>query len=445
MPMPSQWKHRGLLLVFNFLIAIKRLIWWLSRIVSSASAKILKVLFLYFYRLYLWMRFRARFKGISLKEKIREFIVKLNFLFLLNVVLVLGLSFHHTKFYAQAQIIPTAANQPLLLTLLGPGEEYFVEEVLESTTSGIIGERREGLRLGALRPPILRPEGVGQEIIDLGSVALGGTTITKPNILPGVYEGRRTEIIEYIIQPGDTISQIAQLFGISLSTILWENNLNFYSFIKPGQILRILPTTGVSHTVKKGDTLQKIAKFYKVEIEEIVSFNRLPADTVLVLGERLIIPGGSKGGYVPPSFENIRSRFSQIIVPPSLLVPAGTAYIWPSSARRITQYFGWRHTGVDIGGPKGTPIYAARAGRVIYAKCGWNGGYGCNIRIDHGDGVVTLYAHNALGQHFVKVGDYVEQGQVIAGMGSTGRSTGSHLHFEVRVNRIRVNPLKYIK
>jgi murein DD-endopeptidase MepM/ murein hydrolase activator NlpD len=111
--------------------------------------------------------------------------------------------------------------------------------------------------------------------------------------------------------------------------------------------------------------------------------------------------------------------------------------------RRITQYFGWRHTGLDIAGKLGTPIYATRAGKVIKSQCGWNGGYGCYIIIDHGGGVISLYGHNS--QLFVSVGDKVVQGQNISVEGSTGRSTGPHLHFEIRVNGVHQNPLKYIR
>jgi len=129
--------------------------------------------------------------------------------------------------------------------------------------------------------------------------------------------------------------------------------------------------------------------------------------------------------------------------PPSVAAPAGSGYLWPAGVRYISQYFGWRHTGLDIAGKIGTGLYASRAGTVTRSQCGWNGGYGCYIIIDHGNGITTLYGHAS--RLYVSVGEYVSQGQTFAAMGSTGRSTGSHLHFEVRVNGARQNPLRYIR
>jgi murein DD-endopeptidase MepM/ murein hydrolase activator NlpD len=117
--------------------------------------------------------------------------------------------------------------------------------------------------------------------------------------------------------------------------------------------------------------------------------------------------------------------------------------IWPTPGRRITQYYSWSHQGLDIGDKIGTPLYAADDGVVIIAQGGWNGGYGNTILLDHGGGKRTRYGHAS--KLFVKVGDEVKKGETIAAMGSTGRSTGPHLHFEVLVNGTRYNPLNYIK
>ena len=162
-----------------------------------------------------------------------------------------------------------------------------------------------------------------------------------------------------------------------------------------------------------------------------------------MIGEELIIPGGEKPQpvYVPPVRKSALGSIGA--PPPSIGAPAGSGYLWPTTVRRITQYFGLRHTGVDIAGPVGTPLYAAKAGIVTKSQCGWNGGYGCYVVVDHGSGVETLYGHAS--ELLVTAGEDVSQGQTIALMGSTGRSTGPHVHFEVHLNRRLQNPLQYIR
>ncbi|OGF47038.1 MAG: hypothetical protein A2231_07205 [Candidatus Firestonebacteria bacterium RIFOXYA2_FULL_40_8] len=282
---------------------------------------------------------------------------------------------------------------------------------------------------------------------DISSISLGGTAVSKPTIIPGATlpstSGTgRSSVVEYIVQPGDTIGQISEQFNISLLTVLWANNLTTNSYIRPGDKLKILPVSGLLHVVKKGETISKIATTYKAEVDKIIEYNRLKeGGTDIVVGEELLIPDGTK----PQSVSTVRkvSQFNNVSAPPSITAPVGSTYLWPSSVRYISQYYGWRHTGLDIAGPIGTPLYATKSGRVIRSQCGWNGGYGCYIIIDHGNGVQSLYGHAS--RLFVGVGDDVVQGKTIAAMGSTGRSTGSHLHFEIRINGVRVNPLKYIR
>ncbi|MEK7481122.1 MAG: M23 family metallopeptidase [Patescibacteria group bacterium] len=331
----------------------------------------------------------------------------------------------------------------LLYRIVGPGEEYFVEESIDSP---IVGMPPPGWSVGAVRQEVLEPGGAMEtlEPTDFGGLALGGTAVTKPTIIPGAQLGaERKEIIVYIVQDGDTIGGIAEAFGLNLNTVLWENNLSFRSYIRPGESLRILPTDGISHEVRRGDTLVKIAKTYDGDAARIVEFNKLADAGDIEIGQKIIIPGGKKPAPVyraPPA----RSRLADIAAPlPSIFVPAGQLYVWPTTVRRLTQYFGWRHTGIDVAGPLGSPLIASRAGRVVSAKCGWNGGYGCHVILDHGDGVRTMYGHAS--RLYVDVGETVTQGQTIAAMGSTGRSTGNHIHFEIRVNGAKVNPLKYMR
>lgn len=272
----------------------------------------------------------------------------------------------------------------------------------------------------------------------------GGTTIVKPDIASTKITKRaRTEIITYIVEPGDSASTIAEEFEISVSTILWENNLSAYSIIRPGDKLTILPLSGVTHKVVRGENLSSIAKKYKVAEEKILTANKLANDVILGVGQKLIIPGGKKRTYVPYT-ATIYTGFSairDIVRAPDAKPVAGNKMNWPTVGRRITQYYSWRHHAVDIANKTGTPIYAADAGLVEYI--GWGKGYGNQIVIDHGGGKKTKYAH--LSKFYVKKGQRVSKGETIGAMGSTGWSTGSHVHFEVIINGRKYNPLNYIK
>lgn len=269
-----------------------------------------------------------------------------------------------------------------------------------------------------------------------------GSTITIPT---------RTEAITYLVQSGDTISGIARRFNISANTILWENNLSVTSLLQPGDKLVILPTSGVSHSVTAGQTLSQIASLYGVSPENIMTANGLNNPNQLRIGTKLVIPGGNKIAQASQSTtrrigEDVSKSITTIknIIPggPSAVIPSGGRMAWPTTGHRITQYFSWRHSGVDIANKIGTPIYAADDGVII--TVGYNrGGYGNQIVIDHGGGKTTRYGH--LSAFSVNLGQKVSKGQYIAAMGSTGRSTGSHLHFEVMIKGQHYNPLNYVR
>lgn len=275
-----------------------------------------------------------------------------------------------------------------------------------------------------------------------GDTALLAPNINNPDALPTV----RTVATKYTVQPGDTISTIAQKFSVSSNTILWANSLTWKSTIKPGQTLQILPTSGLAHTVKSGDSLVSLAKKYQVEASAIISFNRLANEKDIRIGEVLIIPGGVQQAPVPitpPSYARpTPSKIIKNIAGVRATDDRGGAYLWPANSRIVTQYYSWKHVGVDIGDHTGKPIFATANGKVI--RAGWNsGGYGNYVIIDHGNGIQSLYGHaSAL---LVEEGQVVSRGEQIAKIGSTGRSTGPHLHFEVRVNGSRLNPLNYVK
>lgn len=227
------------------------------------------------------------------------------------------------------------------------------------------------------------------------------------------------QITTYVVKPGDTLSDVAEMHQVSINTILWANNLTSKGAIHPGQELVILPITGIRHTVKKGDTLAKIAKQYGADSSDIASYNGLAGDKGLVVGEQVIVPEGQAGAQAVA--KRYASSGAQI---------SSGYFVRPTKGVRSQGIHGYN--GIDIAAPIGTDVWAAASGRVVVARGGggWNGGYGNYVVIAHSNGTQTLYGH--LSQVFVSTGQSVGQGEAIGAVGNTGRSTGSHLHFEVR-------------
>jgi len=254
----------------------------------------------------------------------------------------------------------------------------------------------------------------------------------------------RDDVTYYTVQGGDTVSTIAEQFGISVNTVLWENRLNTKSTIKPGQTLTILPQSGVSHQVGSGETLDEIADEYEADIDEIIEFNQLADAAAIEKDQILIIPGGTKDEPLPPApaptYSSGTSSYAYSNIPAPSASAGSANLIWPTTSRRISQYYRWGHLAIDISGGYDSPIYASAAGTV--ESSGWGTGYGNRVIINHGNGTKTLYAHAS--KLFVKAGDYVSQGQTIMMMGCTGWCTGTHLHYEVIINGSKQNPLSYL-
>lgn len=253
----------------------------------------------------------------------------------------------------------------------------------------------------------------------------------------------RTESQTYVVQGGDTLGAIAEQFNLSITTILWANNLSVRSVLQPGDDITILPFDGISHTVKSGDTLSRIAATYDVTINDIETSNPLTRSSTLSIGDTLLIPGGEKQSTTRTVVQSTPQRTTTTTSSSASTsaAPSSSGMVWPTDLRLITQYYGWRHTGVDIDCHYSHNNYAALAGTVIYS--GWKSGYGYTVDIQHANGLQTRYGHHA--QLYVSSGQQVSTGQAIGLCGSTGRSTGTHLHFEVISGGRFLNPLQYVR
>ncbi len=243
------------------------------------------------------------------------------------------------------------------------------------------------------------------------------------------------QISVYVVRPGDTLSQIADMYGVSVNTIVWANDLKNTRDVHPGDTLIILPISGIEHTVVAGDTLASLAKRYGADANEIAQYNGLDASAPLVAGSTIIIPGGELAAPAAVfATGHLRVRSGKAPAEPYLGGSGpmyASYYLSPIAGGILTQgLHGWN--AVDIGAARGTPIHAAAAGTVLIARDngGWNGGYGNYVVLKHGNGTETLYAH--MSAPAVRPGEIVAQGQVIGYVGMTGETTGPHVHFEIR-------------
>jgi murein DD-endopeptidase MepM/ murein hydrolase activator NlpD len=249
------------------------------------------------------------------------------------------------------------------------------------------------------------------------------------------------KITDYIVQNGDTLSTIASKFNVSTDTIRYANAVSDIDSIAPGDKLLIPPVTGVLHTVASGETTAGIAKRYNANEALIVSQNDLYGEEITV-GMKLMVPDGEipeapkpvvQAAPVATKSTGGGSQGS------SQRIAASGQFMFPT-VNAQGYYNGYHNWAIDVPGSTGTPIFASDSGRIVEAQYGYNGGYGNTILIDHGNGFTTRYAHMS---SLAVIGGYVSRGQVIGYMGSTGRSTGSHLHFEILIGGSRQNPINY--
>ena len=316
---------------------------------------------------------------------------------------------------------------------------------LHLTTMGVLG-------LGVLIAPFLADTfpifSSRAATIDLSS-----DTASKQSILVGeevfqtsISDKPRDRIITYAVEKGDTLASIARKFSnkdntITEDTIRWENDLTSDS-LSIGQELRILPVNGIAHKVIPGDTIYSIAKKYDTDAQKIADFpfNEFAGNGEgfgLVSGQMLIVPDGIK-----PSEQPVIKRQVYIAQGP---IPVSTGGFTFPVRGGISQFYSWYHPGLDITAPIGTPLVAAHNGTVTEIHTGtYDGGYGNNVYISNGNGIVSHYAHMQAVN--VSVGQQVVGGSTVIGwIGMTGRTTGPHVHFEIKANGAYVNPLSYVQ
>ncbi len=326
------------------------------------------------------------------------------------------------------------------------------------------------LLTGSLLPPYIPPDALAnQEAIDIDTPQLllveDGFLMKSSSLTEQGSRRIYAEWLTHVVRDGEKLTQIAAQYQVKPETIIWVNKLPANTPVKAGQELIILPVDGVLHTVTRGQTLSRIAELYSIPTADIRAQNKLEGDFILA-GQELIVPGAkpivdkpTQVAAVPGTTPKPGAKPVQVSPgkkPDVAATPSYGVLQMPCNNCYYTQYFGPGHYAVDIQTKGGGPIFAAEDGTVIRAdgrKGGenggsdqWNGGYGNVIEVSHGNGLVTLYAHNK--ELYVNKGDTIKRGQVIAWMGRTGRvygKTGIHTHFEVRVNGVKKNPLLYLK
>lgn len=318
----------------------------------------------------------------------------------------------------------------ILLSIAIPFQTYagvfsFIGDIISGKEVEAYSPKQQSLQTMALlqapmNSDLLAGTGGGDITIVDGSALMPESGVA--GTLADIQNEQPTQISLYVVRQGDSLSQIAKMFGVSVNTIIWANDIK--GSIHEGDKLVILPISGVSYTVLKGDTIRSIAIKFKGDALEIMKYNDLTSDQDLVVGNTVVIPDGE--------IKTVSSYSSQ---PTSRLRGANGPnfdkyYIRPIDIGRRSQGL-HGNNGVDFAAPIGTPIHAAADGVVIIAKSGgWNGGYGNYVVIAHANNTQTLYGHASM--VLVKQGDIVKQGDVIAALGNTGKSTGPHVHFEVR-------------
>ncbi len=302
--------------------------------------------------------------------------------------------------------------------------------------------------------PTARPSSLPADVDvpPFDSKSTGQGILRRPTLHTVIPSRPREDVVQYTVTQGDSVFAIAKNFNLKPETILWANydQLNDSpDTLSVGMVLNVPPVDGVYYQLKEGDTLQSVAGAFKAKAEDILSWsgNKLDlTNPVLEPGEYVMIPHGQREfrSWIVPQIARGKAGVSKSVYGPGACEGSyegayGTGgFIWPAANHFLSGNDFWSgHLGIDIAGGVGDLVLASDSGVVVFA--GWaTGGYGYMIMIDHGNGYQTVYAH--LSAVSVGCGQSVYQGGYIGGIGSTGNSTGSHLHFEVRLFGSFVNP-----
>lgn len=357
-----------------------------------------------------------------------------------HAVFVLLLFFVLAQNVLAKDVSPDEFGQNSLILSLVDAEAQDIVETADSVayTNNTISDELGSLDAQNASSDTINPVDSEIATINQGSIVQPTLTGSSPSTVFNTEES-------HIVEDGETLSEIATLYGVRVQTLLDENGLTETSFIRPGQKLTILVTPSgkaVRHQVKSGDTISSIAKSYGVSEDSITSFNNLSDADTLALGQTLIIDGGSKP---VPRASTTLARVSNFLSTPidtgsPSAAPTGK-FGWPAPGRSVTQGVRAGHIAIDVDCEGNQSLFAAESGTV--ASAGWSGGYGNRIVLSHGGGIQTLYGHFA--KLYVSAGQSVNRGQAIGQCGTTGYSTGTHLHFEVRVGGRAVNPWSYLR
>ena len=312
---------------------------------------------------------------------------------------------------------------------------------------------------GALEAVPTNPVDMGGEVQEVDFQLFGGIP-RLAQVHTNIPSRPRQEVEKYTVVEGDTIFGIAERFGLQAETVLWANYyvlLDDPHALQPGQELNILPTDGTYHEWQQGEGLNAISAYYGVKPEDIINYpaNNLDAASIgdfanpnIAPGTWLVVPSGRRefvSWSAPLGVTRENPASARVLGPGACDPVSGGAvgygtFIWPSNKHYLSGFDyspNANHWGLDLAGNTGEGVYATDAGVVVYA--GWNNyGYGNMIMVDHGNNFQSLYAH--LSAINVGCGQSVGQGDVIGAIGSTGRSSGSHLHFEIRAISSYVNP-----
>lgn len=357
----------------------------------------------------------------SLKTSV---LTTLRIAFEFSLFLAYGLVYYKSKFVALVNFLDVSKDK-IVSTLMWRRGLIF----RPATHGGVMFLAAVAIVAGGL---FSRGEIAAQDLT--ASESILKSTNTPTTIVPT--DRPRSDVVAYKVASGDTLSTLASKYNVSVETLKWANSMGESDALNPNQTLNIPPVTGVVYKVKVNDTLDSVAKTYAADKQSIVDFpfNYIDDSLSLKVDQTLFVPNGS----IPQPVKKAPVFTSR---PANKFVIGSGLLSWPVPAK-ISQYYSWYHTGIDLANPYGTPIYAAASGTVIDSKK-QTYSFGWYCIIDIGGGYTTAYAH--MSDLACSMGQHIERGQYIGAVGTSGRATGPHLHLEVRQGGKGVDPLGLLK